>query len=466
MVYHSATRLGVIALDEGIADEERPPSGLLDRLAFHLNLSTIAIHEADELSFSIEEIVAARACLSTVQVSEADIEALCATAAALGIASARAPLLALRAARAAAALAGRSVVSQDDVKLAGRLVLGSRATVLPAPPDEQETADESNTQPDNEPSDAADDNEQDDSTTSTETQAMCDVVLEATRAAIPANLLAQILAGRGRTRSRASSVGRAGALQHSKLRGRPVGVKRGEPRAGVRLNVLETLRAAAPWQRRRRAGRGEAHEGTLARIEIRREDFHVTRLKQRAETTTIFAVDASGSSALHRLAETKGAIELLLADCYVRRDRVALVAFRGSCADLLLPPTRSLVRVKRSLAALPGGGGTPLASGIDAGTTLATAVLSRGGTPTLVLLTDGRANIARDGKPGRPQAEEEALIAARRVRETQFTTLLIDTSPHPHPFAQRLAAEMGARYVALPHADSAALSQAVMMARE
>ena len=104
-------------------------------------------------------------------------------------------------------------------------------------------------------------------------------------------------------------------------------------------------------------------------------------------------MDASGSSALHRLAEAKGAIELLLASCYVRRDRVALVAFRGQSAELLLPPTRSLVRAKRSLASLPGGGGTPLAAGIDVSLLLADAVQRRGGTPTIVLLTDGRANV-------------------------------------------------------------------------
>ena len=183
-----------------------------------------------------------------------------------------------------------------------------------------------------------------------------------------------------------------------------------------------------------------------------------------AKTTIVFLVDASGSSALNRLAEAKGAVELLLADCYIRRDQVAVLAFRGRGAELLLPPTRSLVRAKRSLAGLPGGGGTPLATGIDAGRRLADAVRRRGGTPTLVLLTDGRANVAMDGRGGRARAEEEAMTAARTVRMAGITALLVDTSPRPNPASQRLAAEMAARYVPLPYADARSLSGIVRAA--
>jgi magnesium chelatase subunit D len=197
---------------------------------------------------------------------------------------------------------------------------------------------------------------------------------------------------------------------------------------------------------------------------VRREDFHVWRFKQRSETTTVFVVDASGSAALHRLAETKGAVELLLADCYVRRDSVAVIAFRGAGAELLLPPTRSLVRAKRSLAGLPAGGGTPLAAGIASAHTLADAVRRRGATPVIVLLTDGRANIARDGTPGRARAGEEALAAARLMRLEGLSTLLLDTSPQPQESARQLAAAMGARYLPLPHAGATVLSAAVRAA--
>jgi magnesium chelatase subunit D len=154
----------------------------------------------------------------------------------------------------------------------------------------------------------------------------------------------------------------------------------------------------------------------------------------------------------------------------VRRDRVALIAFRGragtATAELLLPPTRSLVRAKRCLAALPGGGGTPLAAGIDAAMRLAETVLRRGETPVVVFLTDGRANIARDGTGGRARAEEEALVAARHAGAARLMVLVVDTSPQPHPMARTLADAMGARYLPLPYAGAAVMSAAVRNATE
>jgi magnesium chelatase subunit D len=440
LALRSPARFGVIALDEGAADDEVPPAALTDRLAFRIDLAGVALNDAVDCAPSTDETASARARLPTVRAGDAIVEALCGAATALGIASLRAPLLALRVARAAAALDDRTEISEADAALAARLVLAPRATRFPAPEEPEAQEAES----------SGDDEATDDAPVDAD-RPLEDRVLEAAQAAIPAGLLASLKLGTGR---RSRSAGRAGALQHSRLRGRPIGARRGEPRAGARLNVVETLRAAAPWQRlRRRDGR---------RVEVRRDDFRVTRFKQRTETTAIFVVDASGSAALHRLAEAKGAVELLLADCYVRRDRVALVAFRGRGAELLLPPTRSLVRAKRSLASLPGGGGTPLASGIDAAAALADAVRRRGGTPVVVFLTDGRANVARDGAGGRPRAEEDALAAARLVRGAGFAALLVDTSPQPQPLARRLAGEMSATYLPLPHADAATLSRAVL----
>ena len=287
--------------------------------------------------------------------------------------------------------------------------------------------------------------------------------MQAARAAIPAGLLAALKVGQT-AKTRAQAAGRSGALQKSQVRGRPLGARRGEPRSGSRLNVIETLRAAAPWQKLRERELPTPFGAARKRIHVRREDFHVTRFKQVGQTTTLFVVDASGSSALHRLAEAKGAVELLLADCYVRRDRVAVLAFRGKTAEVLLPPTRSLARAKRALAGLPGGGGTPLAIAIDAARELADQIRRRGETPIVVLLTDGRGNIARDGAPGRAKAEEDAIAAARQFRAVGFTALVLDTSPQPQPAAKLLAAEMGAAYVPLPYAGAQTVSRVVQLA--
>ncbi len=439
--------IGVVAVDEGMAEDERAPGALRDRLAFHVDLADIGARVEDGPLPGPAQVAAARLALPRVRAGDDVLDGLCLTAAALGILSVRAPLLALRAACAAAALAGRDQVLEADAALACRLVLGPRATLLPATEPEAMDA-----PPAPEPPEQQAEAEAQPAPSS----AMQDLMIEAAKAAIPAGLLAQLAAANG-TRSRAPAAGASGALQNAGRRGRPVGTRPGDPRGGARLDLIATLRAAAPWQRvrqRRQAGR----------IEIRRDDFRVARIKQRAETTAIFVVDASGSQAFSRLAEAKGAVELLLADCYVRRDRVAVLAFRGTAAQVLLPPTRSLVRAKRSLAGLPGGGGTPLAAGIDAGFVMADGIRRRGGTPTLVLLTDGRANVAQDGKGGRARADADAMAAARQVRAARLTALLIDTSPRPHPASQRLAAEMDARYVPLPYADASALSRAVRAA--
>jgi len=443
-VRRHAARIGVIAIDEGMAEDERAPAGLRDRLAFHVDLADIGARVIDGPLPSTAQVSAARLLLPRIRADGDVLDGLCQTAAALGITSVRAPLSALRAACAAAALARRDTVLDADAALACRLVLAPRATMLPIA--EPQPADAPPAPEPSEPPEGAE-------TQPVPDGALQDMLVQAAKAAIPAGLLAQLTAG-GSPRSRALTAGAAGALQNAGWRGRPVGTRPGDPRGGARLDLIATLRAAAPWQRLRQ------REQT-GRVEIRRDDFRVTRTKQRAETTTIFVVDASGSQAFNRLAEAKGAVELLLADCYVRRDRVAVLAFRGTAAQVLLPPTRSLVRAKRSLAGLPGGGGTPLAAGIDAGFMMADGIRRRGGTPTLVLLTDGRANVAQDGKGGRARADADAMAAARQVRAARLTALLVDTSPRPHPASQRLAAEMDARYVPLPYADAAALTRAV-----
>ncbi len=157
------------------------------------------------------------------------------------------------------------------------------------------------------------------------------------------------------------------------------------------------------------------------------------------------------------MAEAKGAVELLLSDCYSRRDNVALIAFKGDKAELLLPLTRSLVRAKKALAALPGGGGTPLADGVDLAHQLVSGIQRQGLTPTTVFFTDGVANVARDGSPGRTQAQAEALAAAKGFGQLGSRTLLIDSSPRPNSKARELAGALEGTYLPMPHASATGL---------
>ena len=236
---------GVILLDEGI-DDERPPAGLIDRLAFQVDLDAIRWSEAATVStYDLDDILAAQERLPRVQESEDIARAMCEAAMLLGIASLRAPLLALRAARAAAALAGRSTVSNGDAELAAALVLAPRATMLPAAETSQDLEDDA-TSSDAEAESSRGDDPADDGPIGQD-RPLGDIVLEAAQAAIPAGLLAQLQLAAGLP-TRGNVSGRAGATQSSLRRGRPAGVRRGEPRAGARLNVVETLRAAAPWQ--------------------------------------------------------------------------------------------------------------------------------------------------------------------------------------------------------------------------
>ena len=470
-----SARVGVVALDEGADEDEQLPTSLSERLAFHMRMDGLAKDEEGP-QWTAAEVQAARQRVGRVQMAAESVQALCAAAMALGIDSLRASLFATRAARAAAALAGSDTVEEEHIAVAARLVLAPRATRLPPAPEEQEAeppqeeasppelAENPAPEPPPEsPKDEQDDTKNDDSDDADsqppDPQELAERVLEAVQAAIPAGLLASLKIG-ALQRAKSPTSGSAGAEQKNALRGRPVGARKGEPRAGQRINVLETLRAAAPWQRLRRSTLPPTST-KLPRIVVRKEDFHVTRFRQLGQTTTVFVVDASGSSALNRLAEAKGAVELLLADCYVRRDSVAVLAFRGKVAEVLLPPTRSLARAKRSLAGLPGGGGTPLATAIDAAAALAGQIKRKGETPIVVLLTDGKANIARDGSAGRGPAASDALAAAAQLRATGVSTLLVDTSPQPQSSAEQLAAAMGAQYLALPYGGAQSLNQAV-----
>ncbi len=451
------TQFGLIALDESLEDEPGVPAALAEQLAFRVRLDGIPAREAAQSFYGASQVAAARERLSLTRLDDDACTGLCEVAMALGVESMRASIMAGRVAKLHAALHGRTLTTPEDAEAAVRLVLVPRATRLP---DMAEEPQEQPPQPEPPQADDGGGNQEENDQPLTAEQ-LTDLLVEAAKAVLPADLLARQEAARLAT-SRAAAGGRSGGRTKSASRGRPVGTRTGELRPGSKLDIVETLRTAAPWQplrrREREAGGLPAHP---AAIDVRKQDFRLKRFQQPAETTAIFLVDASGSSALNRLAEAKGAVELLLAECYVRRDQVALIAFRDDRADLLLPPTRSLVRAKGSLCALAGGGGTPLAHALETGLVLADGERRRGRTPLLVLLTDGQANVARDGTRGRAPAREDAARAARSIRAAGIRSLLLDISPRPGRPAAELATQMGATLVPLPYADARAVSTVV-----
>ncbi|MFW2542892.1 magnesium chelatase subunit D [Primorskyibacter sp. 2E107] len=432
----------LILLDEGADDGEAAPLGLADRLAFFADLSLIRAADATLRLPAPADLDRARQSLPSVACAAEHCDQLVVLAARFGIDSQRAPLLALRCARALAALDGHTATTDAHLREAAELVFASRATQMPETEDPPPPPDA----PEPDPSDGAKTD-----TDPAEDKLPDEILVEALAACLPADLLLRLKSGRSRSTGAQGSG--AGAKKTGNRRGRPLPSRPGRLNDRARIDVVATLRAAAPWQPMRRKSRPDGPQLIIhpSDIRLRRFDDHSDRL-------LIFAVDASGSAAMARMAEAKGAIELLLGQAYAKRDQVALVAFRGSGAEVLLPPTRSLVQAKRRLSALPGGGGTPLATGLKAAFELAVTSGRSGLSPSLAVLTDGRGNIALDGTPGRGQAKSDAQAMARLLRGLAMPTVVIDTSIRPGADSADLASHLGGHYLPLPRADAQRIS--------
>ncbi len=425
----------LIALDEGAEDEALAP-GLAERLAFGVDLSDVAVGDVTGFPWDAEEIAAARGALGRVAAGEV-VGEIVAVMDAFGVDSGRAGTFALRAARAHAALCGRDAVAAEDMSAAAELVIAPRATRVPevAPEREQDPAPEPGESREAQGEDVVLPEE---------------LLIEAVRALLPDDLLDRLRAQKARTGKGEGS----GAARKGNRRGRPLPSRPGRMGDGARVDLVATLRVAAPWQNLR-TGPG---------VRVRAGDLRFRRFEEKSDRLLVFAVDASGSAALARLGEAKGAVELLLAQAYARRDHVALIGFRGTGAEVLLPPTRSLVQTKRRLAALPGGGGTPLAAGLKAALGMAEQARRRGLTPTVVVLTDGRANIALDGRADRARAAEDAQAMGRALRSQGVDAVVIDTGNRPEPALKVLAQAMDGVWLPMPRADARRLSQAVAAA--
>lgn len=456
--------------------EGMPRRHLLDRLGLMLTLpNATSVSQREQIirhnllsdtttweqdtDFMRGLILAARSQLEHVSIDDHYLSQLSDIAIQYGAEGHRVDLFSMYAARAAAALSMRDDVIDEDIALAARLVILPRATQIPVPPEEEQEAPpppppEDNTEPpQDDPNDHDDDDQDDDPDDLPDALSLPhEQLLEALASDLPECLddLPFRKLRQGRSGSRGTTSGK---------RGRHIRSTPGDPTEG-RIDVAATLRAAAPWQRVRAKDASYA----AGRVNLRASDVRVKQYQSKAGALFCLAVDASGSMALHRMRQAKGAVHTLLEKAYVNRDQVSLIAFRGERAELLLPPSQSVELASRALDLLPTGGGTPLASALLMACDVAEHARRRGILQTvLIALTDGRGNIpTKEGK--NPQEELEEL--GRHFQQNNIHTVIVDTkrSYLSRGEANQLASWLGGSYAYLPNANSEQIASLAMEA--
>ncbi|MCR9270351.1 MAG: VWA domain-containing protein [Hyphomonadaceae bacterium] len=444
-----AGHIAFIGVDESFDGENSIPGILAERLAFRADLHGLRANDLNGIVYSREDPRRIRASMSAVSIDEAALTTIAAACLSLGIRSMQVPIFCMHAARGLAALKSRSTVDEDDIAVACQLVLPGRAHPMPeteAPPPQHEDLsksdpDQSSSEPGQSETDGANE-----AGNGLETQ-----IIEAVTSA---PIMLDGAPKKGRRQDRSGVSGRSGENVIALDRGRPDRPLKSQSGRG-RIDVLATLRAASPMQaaRQRASGQNGLH--------IRKSDLRIKRFRRRKQSSVIFIVDASGSAAMHRMAEAKGAVERLLSQCYSRRDLVSLIAFSGEEASVMLPPSRSLVRARRQISDLAGGGATPLAHALVEAYKLARAERDRGRTPFLVFLTDGRGNITLDGTADRAASHDQVSNLGRTLIKGQFPAVFFDTSRRPDPRTRRLSDDLGAQYQFLPNADGDTVSKIV-----
>jgi len=398
-------------------------------------------------------ILAARADLKKVVLYDEQLEALVQTALELGVEGNRADVFAAKVAVANAALNGETEVGDDDLKLAAKLVLLPRATRIPEKEEEraEPTAPPQTAPPESSNSEESQTNEPQ----LPSPEDLSNMLLETIETVLPESMLNLNFAQQRKGKS-----GKRGVAEN-KRRGKYIRAVSGSLQEG-KLALIPTLMAAAPWQRTRRT---EPQGRVKNRLIIKKEDIRIKRFRDKAGTLFVFVVDSSGSMALNRMRQAKGAVSHLLQSAYIHRDQVALVAFRGKKAEVLLPPSQSVERAKRELDVLLTGGGTPLASALL--TAWKTIVQMRDKSnlqATLVLITDGRANVALDQSQGdREKIQKELDELSALIRSDNIHSIVIDTQMNflTKGEAQQLAQKLGGKYVYLPNARAEQIAQAI-----
>ena len=449
-------RFGMCIQIEGVKDPEERVRLIKRRERFDKDSADfIMAYQSHENNIS-RELMRAKERLSHIKISDEMVQLCSKLALDAFVAGHRADIIIRKTALTIACYEGRDAVTEKDVNEAADLVLLHRMRMPPPPPQHQPEENEEHPPP---PPEDEEEPEKEEKKPETQNQQKSEVrdgeegeekdkeeseksmsgipMLESVFPVGDAFKVRRIQTERDRIPRKGS--GRRSRTKTSSKAGRYIMSTMERKTNDLALDA--TLRAAAPYQKWR-------HREDVA-IAIEESDIREKIREKRIGNFIVFVVDASGSmGAGKRMIETKGAILSLLMDAYQKRDKVAMVAFKGDSAEVLLPPTSSIELAHKLLEELPVGGKTPLCHGISLGYQIIQSYFRKDPHiyPLLILISDGKANVSQYG--GKPLSE--AMEVAEEIKnDTRVNTAVVDVEkPGLISFglAHQLSVRMGARY--------------------